>query len=572
MDEAHKSRYSIHPGSDKMYHDLKTLYWWPHMKADIATYVGKCLTCAKVKVEYQKPSGLLTQPEIPIWKWEQISMDFITKLPRTPSGCDTIWVIVDRLTKSAHFLAIKENDKMEKLARIYVKEVVSRHGVPISIISDRDARFTSNFWKSLQKSLGMRLDMSTAYHPQTDGQSERMIQTLEDMLRACVVDFGNSWETHLPLVEFSYNNGCHTSIKAAPFEALYGRKCRSSICWAEVGDSQLTGPELVHETTEKIVQIRNRMAAARDHQKSYADKRRKPLEFQVGDKVLLKVSPCKGVIRFGKRGKLNPRYIGPFEILKRIGPVAYQLNLPAELDGVHNVFHVSNLKKCLSDETLVVPLDEIQVDEQLRFVEEPVEIMDREVKQLKQSKIPIVKVQWNSKRGPEFTGEREDQMMRKYPHLFKQTTSNESSTSEIVSTKSKNKEVDSSRYAMVPRRKASRYAKKTGSRDSRILSRYTMRNFDRPSRIASIRRREHIHRDCCNRHIGLACCVTGDCDPDNLLLLAPQKGRDFSGFPDEVAKDPLHSNHMRSLRIRLIYGTLPYRKHDVGSAGGEVHQ
>ena len=236
-------------------------------------------------------------------------MDFITKLPRSQSGCDTIWVIVDRLTKSAHFLAIKETDRMERLTRIYIKEVVSRHGVPISIISDRDARFTSNFWKSLQKSLGTRLEMSTAYHPQTDGRSERTIQTLEDMLRACVVDFGNNWEIHLPLVEFSYNNSYHTSIKAAPFEALYGRKCRSPICWAEVGDSQLTGPELVHETTEKIVQIRNRMAAARDRQKSYADQRRKPLEFQVGDKVLLKVSPWKGVIRFGKRGKLNPRYV-----------------------------------------------------------------------------------------------------------------------------------------------------------------------------------------------------------------------------------------------------------------------
>ena len=253
MDESHKSRYSVHPGSDKMYHDLKTLYWWPNMKANIATYVSKCLTCAKVKVEYQKPSGLLQQPEIPMWKWEQISMDFITKLPKTSSGCDTIWVIVDRLTKSAHFLAIKETDKMERLTRIYIKEVVSRHGVPISIISDRDARFTSSFWQSLQKSLGTRLDMSTAYHPQTDGQSERTIQTLEDMLRACVVDFGNSWENHLPLVEFSYNNSYHTSIKAAPFEALYGRKCRSPICWAEVGDNQLTGPELVHETTEKIV-------------------------------------------------------------------------------------------------------------------------------------------------------------------------------------------------------------------------------------------------------------------------------------------------------------------------------
>ncbi|KAD7477021.1 hypothetical protein E3N88_00157 [Mikania micrantha] len=198
MDEAHKSRYSVHPGSDKMYHDLKTTYWWPNMKSEIATYVGKCLTCSK-----------------------QISMDFITKLPKTASGCDTIWVIVDRLTKSAHFLPIKETDKLDKLTRIYLKEVVTRHGVPISIISNRDIRFTSHFWKSLCKALGTRLDKSSAYHPQTDGQSEQTIQTLEDMLRACVIDFGSSWEAHLSLVEFSYNNNDHTSIQAAPFEALY---------------------------------------------------------------------------------------------------------------------------------------------------------------------------------------------------------------------------------------------------------------------------------------------------------------------------------------------------------------
>ncbi|KAD5960497.1 hypothetical protein E3N88_11969 [Mikania micrantha] len=308
MDEAHKSRYSVHPGSDKMYHDLKATYWRPNMKSEIATYVSKFLTCSKVKIKYQKPSGLLQQPEIPVWKWEQISFDFITKLPKTTSGCDTIWVIVDRLTKSAHFLPIKETDKLEKLTRIYLMEIVSRHGVPISIISDRDSRFMARFWKSLHKALGTRLDMSTAYHPQTDGQSERTIQTLEDMLRACVIDF-----------------------------TLYGRKCRSPLCWAEVGESQLTGPELVHETTEKIVQIRNRMAAARDRLKSYADKRRKPLEFQVGDRVLLKVSSWKGVIRFGKRGKLNPRYVGPFEITKRIGPVAYELKLPQELSSIHNV-------------------------------------------------------------------------------------------------------------------------------------------------------------------------------------------------------------------------------------------
>ncbi|GKC65082.1 putative reverse transcriptase domain, ribonuclease H-like domain, aspartic peptidase domain protein [Tanacetum coccineum] len=201
--------------------------------------------------------------------------------------------------------------------------------------------------------------MSTAYHPETDGQSERTIQTLEDMLRACVIDFGNKWDCHLPLVEFSYNNSYHASIKAAPFEALYGRKCRSPICWSEVGDSQLTRPELVQETTEKIVQIKNRLLAARSRQKSYADVRRKLMEFSVGDMVMLKVSSWKGVIHFGKRGKLSLRYIGPFKIIERIGPVAYKLELLEKLRGIHNTFHVSNLKKCLADENLIIPLEEI---------------------------------------------------------------------------------------------------------------------------------------------------------------------------------------------------------------------
>ncbi|GKB77378.1 putative reverse transcriptase domain-containing protein, partial [Tanacetum coccineum] len=338
MHESHKSKYSIHPGADKMYHDLKMLYWWPNMKADIATYVSKCLTCAKVKAEHQRPSGLLVQPDIPEWKWENITMDFITKLPKTAAGYDSIWVIVDRLTKSAHFLPMKETDSTEKLTRLYMKEIVARHGIPVSIISDRDSHFTSRVWQSLHEALGTQLNLSTAYHPQTDGQSERTIQTLEDMLRACVIDFGNGWDRHLPLVEFSYNNSYHTSIKAAPFEALYGRKCRSPVCWAEVGEAQLTGPEIIHETTEKIFKIRDRMQAARDRQKSYADKRRRPLEFEVGDKVMLKVAPWKGVMRFGKRGKLNPRYIGPFRIIERIGPVAIRWKLPQNLGRVHNVF------------------------------------------------------------------------------------------------------------------------------------------------------------------------------------------------------------------------------------------
>lgn len=419
MHESHNSRYSIHLGSDKMYQDLRKLYWWPNMKADIALYVSKCLTCSKLKAEHQRPSGLLTQPELLVWKWERITMDFITKLPRTASGgCEAIWVIVDRLTKSAHFLAISEDDSIDKLARLYVKEIISRHGVPISIISDRDSRFTSALWQSLQIALGTRLDMSTAYHPQTNGQSERTIQTLEDMLRAFIIDFGKGWKKYLPLAEFSYNNSYHTSIKAAPFEALYGRKCRSPVSWAEVGDSQLTGPELILETTEKVTQIRDRLQAARDRQKSYADKRRKPLEFQAGDKVMLKVSPWKGVIRFGKRGKLNPRYIGPFQILERIGLVAYWLELPQELSKVHDVFHVSNLKKCFSDETPVIPMKDIRVDESLNFAEEPIEIVDQEIKRLKRSRILLIKVRWNSRYGPEFTWEREDEFRKSYTKLF----------------------------------------------------------------------------------------------------------------------------------------------------------
>ncbi|GKD59128.1 putative reverse transcriptase domain-containing protein [Tanacetum coccineum] len=295
MHESHKSKYSIHPGSDKMYQDMKKLYWWPNMKADIATYVNKCLTCAKVKAEHQRPSGLLVQPKIPEWKWDNITMDFVTKLPKTSQGYDTIWVIVDRLTKSAIFTPMRETDPLDKLARLYLKEVVTRHGIPVSIICDRDPRFASNFWRSLQNALGTNLDMSTAYHPQTDGQSERTIQTLEDMLRACAIDFGKGWVNHLPLVEFSYNNSYHASIKAAPFEALYAK-------------------------------IKHRMQAA-----SLIDlKIVRYLKLNQGnsksDKVMLKVSPWKCVSTFlAKRGKLNPRYVGPFKVIEKSGKVDYNL-------------------------------------------------------------------------------------------------------------------------------------------------------------------------------------------------------------------------------------------------------
>ncbi|KAJ9544880.1 LOW QUALITY PROTEIN: hypothetical protein OSB04_024587 [Centaurea solstitialis] len=417
MDEAHQSRYSIHPGSDKMYKGIKEHYWWPGMKKDIATYVSKCLTCARIKAEHQKPSGLLQQPEIPEWKWERISVNFVTKLPKTKKGHDSIWVIVDRLKKYARFLPIRETYSIGRLAKLYVDEIVMRHGVPISIISDRDSRFTSRFWQSLQTAIDTRVDLNTAYHPQTVGQTERTIQTLEDMLRACMLEFGGSWDDHPPLVEFSDNNSYHASIQCAPYEALYGRKCRSPLNWLEVGESRLFRPNIVQETTDKI-NVTPRFPNSQDRQKNYADNRRKPLEFQVGDRVLLKVSPWKGLIRFGKKGKLSPRFVGPFKIIEIIGPVAYRLDLPSELSSIHDTFHVSNLKKCLSEETVILPLGEIQIDEQLRAAEEPIEILGREIKQLRCSKIPIVKVRWNSRHGPEFTWEQETFMKDKYPHLF----------------------------------------------------------------------------------------------------------------------------------------------------------
>nr|GEW44566.1 hypothetical protein [Tanacetum cinerariifolium] len=308
------------------------------------------------QVEHQRPLGLFVQPEIPVWKWDNITMDFVTKLPKFLQGYDTIWVIVERLTKSAIFAPMRETDPLEKLTKLYLKEV---------------------------KALGTSLDMSTAYHPETDGQSEWTIQTLKDMLRAYAIDFGKGWVNHLPLVEFSYNNSYHTSIKAAPFEALYGRKCRSPVCWTEVREAQILGPELNRETTEKIFQIKQRMQAARDRQKSYADQ----------------------------------KYVD------------YKLDLPKELSRVHITFHVSNLKKCHADEPLAVPLDGLHVDEKLHFVEEPVKIMDREVKRLKRSQILLVKVRWNSKRRPKFTWEREDQFRKKYPHLFTKTAPSSSAAS-----------------------------------------------------------------------------------------------------------------------------------------------
>ncbi|GJU65209.1 putative reverse transcriptase domain-containing protein [Tanacetum coccineum] len=317
MDEAHKSKYSIHPGADKMYYDLRD-------RLSINDHLARCSN-----LRFPSRSG----------------REYPWILPRSYQG-PVVGIMQSRL---------------------YLTEIISKHGVPISIISDRDSRFTSRFWHSMQEALG------------------------------------TSWDVHLPLVEFPYNNSYHSSVRCAPFEALYGRKCRSPILLEKVREGQLIGPEIVQETTEKISHIKDRLKVARDSQKSYADKRRKPLEFSVGNHVLLKVTPWKGVVRFGKKGKLAPRFVGPFEITKRIDPIAYRFRLPKELNDVHDTFHVSNLKKCLADQSLHMPLEEIQVDAKLNFVEDKVEILEKEFKKLKRSRIPIVKVRWNSKQGPEFT-------------------------------------------------------------------------------------------------------------------------------------------------------------------------
>ncbi|KAI3808244.1 hypothetical protein L1987_24193 [Smallanthus sonchifolius] len=288
-------------------------------------------------------------------------------------GNDTIWVIVNRLTKSAHFLPIRETSSSEKLAEIFIKEIVSRHGMPLSIVSDRDTRFTSRFWKKFNEAMGTRLNISTAYHPQTDGQSERTIQTLEDMLRACIIDFGGSWDSHLPLAEFSYNNSYHSTIGMPPFKMLYGRRCRTPVCWGGIGQKDFASLEVVKATSEKFDQIKARMKTAKDRHKSYADKRRRDLESQEGDMVLLK-------------------------ILARVGQVAYKLDLPVELSGIHPTFHVSHLRKCLADDTAHIPYDEIEVDNSLNYVEEPIAILDRAEKRLCNKSIHLVKVQWKHRK------------------------------------------------------------------------------------------------------------------------------------------------------------------------------
>nr|XP_043639150.1 uncharacterized protein LOC122610222 [Erigeron canadensis] len=331
INEAYNSMYSVHSDTYKMYHDIRELYSWTDMRKDVAVFVRQCLTYLRVKAEHRKPVGLLGQPEIPEWKWKCVTMNFITKFARMKEGQDTIWVIVDRLTKSVHFLVIREKVSTEELVKKYVKEFMSKHGIPVPIISD--------------------------------------------MILVSILILGEDFR------EFSHNNSYHTSIKIAPFEALYGRKCRSLVAWSDYGNSQLVGPELIEDTAEKIIQIKEQLRVARERQKKF-------------------------LLRFVVSGKLGSRYTRPFEVLKRVSKVAYRLRHSGELEGVHCVFQLSHLRKCQAEEERHVPMDEIQIDNKLNFVEEPLEIADRKVRKFKKTKYTLVKVRWNLKRGTEYTWKR----------------------------------------------------------------------------------------------------------------------------------------------------------------------
>ncbi|KAA3487705.1 DNA/RNA polymerases superfamily protein [Gossypium australe] len=338
------------------------MYWWPDMKREIYEFVANCLICQQVKEEHQVSSGLPQAVTISKWKWVRVMTDFIFGLPVTPKEKDSIWVIMDRLTNLTHFIPVRIEFSLERLAELYVSEIIRLHGVPTSIISYRDPRFTLRFWGKLHETLGTKLNFSTMFHMQMDGQLERVIQILEDMMKCCILEFEVNWEKYLSLVKLAYNNIYQSSIKMTPFEALYGRKCKTLLYWSEL---------------KKVSIIRDCLKFAFDRYKLYIDLKRKGIEFVVGDRVFLKVSLWKKVLGFGRKEKLSPRLIGPYEIVERIDLVAYRLAFPSTLMKIHNLFHYR------SDPSHVIPYSEIELQPDLTYFEEPVKILAREIKKLR---------------------------------------------------------------------------------------------------------------------------------------------------------------------------------------------
>ncbi|WVZ97665.1 LOW QUALITY PROTEIN: hypothetical protein U9M48_043179, partial [Paspalum notatum var. saurae] len=411
LDETHTSMFTMHLGSNKMYQDLKQKFWWTRMKREIAKYVSECDVCQRIKADHLKLAGMLQPLEVLAWKWENV--DFIVGLPLTQKGYDSIWVVIDRFTKAAHFLPVKTTYRAKQYAELYISRILALHGVPQTITSDRGSLFVSRFWEHLQTALGTTLIHSSAYHPQISGQVERVNQILEDMLRACALTYSTKWDECLPLAEFVYNNSYQKSLEMAPFEALYGRRCRTPLNWSEPGERVTFGPDLVTPAEEQVKLIHSNLKRAQSRQKSYSDKRRRPLVFEIGDHVYLRVSPMKGVHRFSVKGKLAPRYCGP---------VAYRLELPPHLVAVHDVFHVSQLKKCLRVPEEAVDPSQIQIEPDLTYEERPIKILDQKQRTTRRRTINFYKVQWSNHSKEEATWEQEEYLQTKYLGFLAATT------------------------------------------------------------------------------------------------------------------------------------------------------
>ncbi|WVZ95748.1 hypothetical protein U9M48_041472, partial [Paspalum notatum var. saurae] len=410
LDEAHTSVLTMHPGSNKMYQDLKQKFWWTRMKREIAKYVSECDVCKRVKADHLKPGGMLQPLNIPAWKWEDIHMDFVVGLPRTQKGYDSIWVIIDRFTKSAHFIPVKTSYTAATYAELYIARIVSLHGVPVTITSDRGSVFVSRFWEQLQKSLGTKLIHSSAYHPQTSGQVERVNQILEDMLRACVLTYSTKWDECLPLASLHIT----TATKRA------WRWLLSRLVWEEVRTPRTGRTRRASHLRARFGNTSRRaskenLKRAQSRQKSYSDRRRRPLVFKEGDHVYLRVSPMKGVHRFGVKGKLAPRYVGPFKITEKCGPVAYPLELPPHLAAVHDVFHVSQLKKCLRVPEEEVDTSQVQIEPDLTYEARPIKILDQKQRSTRRNTVNFYKVQWSDHSEEEATWETEEYLQTKHP-------------------------------------------------------------------------------------------------------------------------------------------------------------
>ncbi|WVZ93954.1 hypothetical protein U9M48_039903 [Paspalum notatum var. saurae] len=424
LDEAHTSMFTMHPGSNKMYQELKQKFWWTRMKREIAKYVSECYVYQRVKADHLKPAGMLQPLAVPAWKREDVHMDFIVGLPRTQKEYDSICVIIDLFTKSSHFIPVKNRYHAQNYAEIYISRIVSLNGVPKTITSDRGSLFISRFWEQLQAALGTKLIRSSAYHPQTSGEVERVNQILEDMLRAYALTYSTKWDGCLPLAEFAYNNSYQKSLEMAPFKALYGRRCRTPLNWSEPGERVTFGPDLVTQAEEQVKFIHSNLKRAQSRQQSYSDRRRRPLAFEEGDQVYLRVPPMKGVHRFGVKGKLAPLYVGPFKITERCGSVAYRLELPPHLAAVRDMFHVSQLKKCLRVPEEVVDTSQIQIQPDLTYEEHPIKILDQKQRSTRQRTINFYKVQWSNHSEEEATWEQKEFLQTKYPG-FLPSTSNE---------------------------------------------------------------------------------------------------------------------------------------------------